>query len=132
LAAASRLGRLLLVELVVSRASEINPFPLTNEVTSYDSHTFSVHGCGGAMAVAPVAGLLLYVMPVSDQLVSATDLRLIAVVVESDLYTLTVAFVGAVARPVTLNFRYETAIGEPSTFTKVAVPKFDVGWSDCT
>ena len=56
LAVASRLGRLLLVLLVVSSANETGPGPVTSDVTSNDTVVFAAIGAGDAIAVAPVAG----------------------------------------------------------------------------
>ena len=105
---------------------------MTSDVTSNDTVVFAAIGAGEAIAVAPVAGRLAKVNPVSVHVESATDRTLIGVVVATGTNTFNVAFTGAPVIPCTSNFRYDTVTGEPSTFTAVAVPKFDPGRSACT
>ena len=105
LALASRLGRLLLVLLVVSNANDTTPEPVTSEVTSNDTIVFAAIGAGDAITAAPVAGLFENVNPVSVHDESATGLTLIGVVVDTGTNTFNVALAGAPVRPCTSNFR---------------------------
>jgi hypothetical protein len=120
----SRLGGLLLVALVVSTANDTSPLPVTSEVTSNEMVLNDVAGVAEA-TVAPSVGRLLYVNPVSVHALLLTDLTLNGVDDDTGLTTVSVTLDGAVDRPCTSNFRYDTVSGEPSTFRDAAVPKFE-------